>query len=1719
MNRPAAEFRSLVFRAVLAFLMFAGSSQAQAQFCSDSTVAGTFIDWTTGANGGAPAANCGALNRCYCPALDGAPVTEVIPPNCDATTQSCTVRVSVPLLLPGNEFNDASHETEIYWFRGATPSSCTFIPNVNCTAISICGSVLGGVLGASPIETSRGTAYIQVSASCSTVDSLAAAGFYSFNATTCYINGSAAAASCASAQACSERRLDVPSLDLTVAALKAALKCAIPPPDNCAEESGGGSLLDQLAGGGVGKRPSAGAAGDSCKDCVRTSGPAGCGQGIFGRGPSCTPQGSGPGALLRYHANSVGATGMPGSAAWKVRLGRNWSHDFAERIVIDPDVNHVWLLTRYGTFREFRKTGGGAGTFAYPVANNSPSDEYRQLVVTTNGSGGATAWELKGLDGTVQFFRGDGTWDRTVDRNGNTWQAHYDDAANPTKLTRVIFPDKRRERFEYNALSGKLERIFEDGVNLVLTRQWVYSWSGDDLVSILRPDGTSWQFFYADSSHPGFLTRVDLVGTDGTSRRIESTFEYDTLGNTTALCRGEIACTGPSAGSPVDKLTFAYTNPTLPTQTVVTHFLTHDAPPVTMPVTYTIERDPRSIKARVKSMSGDCGSCGLSPNTSFDYNDPANPLKPTAMTDGNTNRTEYTYAANGMTLTKTEAKGTAEQRTTTWTYGSANFPAFPTLTTSPSSDDIPGHLRSTAFELDPAKGNLTKRTIDGYEGGVPFPSAVRETVYGYDPTSGQLASIDPPGFEASDATTTAYDEDRGSLIPLTREDPVVGTTSFVHDDWNRQIRVIDPNAVVTDTVYDSLNRVVSVAQRALDSGAPDAADLVTTYHYDCPAGTPEDGALPCRTFRDLRCIQLPKGNGIEYLYDAAGRQVQIRRKADCDPATQPFERTVFALDVSGNRTSESFEVREGSDWIVKSATQNLYTTTCHVDKTTRGIGSASPSTTEYCYDRNNNLAMVWDANHPRASFPSGSMTYEYDALDRMKTAIQPWGGSGGGTSSTSYRYDSQDHLRLVIDANSNMTTYETGDRDLMTEESSPVFSGAANFTTYSYDEHGNLALKTDPRGVTVVQQHDPADRMTLMNPPGADLDTTYLYDSPSVDFSKGRLTSISRPGSTISYEYDRFGRMTKDGALAYGYDPNGNRTTIAYSPTVALCYGFDALDRPVALKHTTTGGDPCAGSSLVASASYLPSGPLTSLALGNGLTETRFFDDRYYPDRIQVPSRLDWDYTVDAVGNPTLVSDLLTPAGSRTYGYQDYQYFLTSATGPWAGLSWTYDRIGNRLSESQIGEPSPFAYSYSLNGTGGRTPKLTQIQPRPHGNGSGVILQTYDPAGNQITHRSTDQIAAPKGSGETSTLTYSAESKLSRIAETPGLASTALLYDGRGFLRDALLTYPEPGAFEHTEPIYSSSGQLFSRRWRSSRSFGTPQDDSTVGMITEDQTAYVFYFAGRPVAQLTTGASGPGSGLVYLTADHLGTPVLATDASGATIWSGGFTPFGAPYQLVPPTLFLRLPGQWTDRAWEGLGGGGIYYNVHRWYESGMGRYLAPDPLGVQANPNLYDYAVANPLVGVDPLGLLCQLSPKWRECLTKIFGVPVDDIDVYDYSGLVTALHGGMNTSRRNSIFLVSNCRSFWRSPALVLHEYNHVIDQWNRGRLSEGAYGFESIIQWVNGRDPHDDNKWERAADFFADTHAQSLRECVGCSALPPDAPPPPPAAMSRGCGSCSIH
>jgi RHS repeat-associated protein len=166
------------------------------------------------------------------------------------------------------------------------------------------------------------------------------------------------------------------------------------------------------------------------------------------------------------------------------------------------------------------------------------------------------------------------------------------------------------------------------------------------------------------------------------------------------------------------------------------------------------------------------------------------------------------------------------------------------------------------------------------------------------------------------------------------------------------------------------------------------------------------------------------------------------------------------------------------------------------------------------------------------------------------------------------------------------------------------------------------------------------------------------------------------------------------------------------------------------------------------------------------------------------------------------------------------------------------------------------------------------------------------------------------------------------------------------------------------------------------------------------ETTDVFYFAGRPVAQLKRQQTGGGSDtLLYLTTDHLGTPIQAMDTAGGIVWEGGLEPFGAPFVFprTPPPgdgdgegrsvagtasammesagIFLRYPGQWDDPSFRSHElRSGLYYNLNRWYEAGTGRYASPDPLGVEdGGVNSYLYALANPLLFTDPNGLVAKI--------------------------------------------------------------------------------------------------------------------------------------------------
>ena len=107
--------------------------------------------------------------------------------------------------------------------------------------------------------------------------------------------------------------------------------------------------------------------------------------------------------------------------------------------------------------------------------------------------------------------------------------------------------------------------------------------------------------------------------------------------------------------------------------------------------------------------------------------------------------------------------------------------------------------------------------------------------------------------------------------------------------------------------------------------------------------------------------------------------------------------------------------------------------------------------------------------------------------------------------------------------------------------------------------------------------------------------------------------------------------------------------------------------------------------------------------------------------------------------------------------------------------------------------------------------------------------------------------------------------------------------------------------------------------------------------------------------------------VTYYLADHLGSVVLETNASGAASLTREYDPFGNLLQGGWASGYA-FTGRELD-AESGL----LYYRA-RYYDSKVGRFISEDPLNDQSGRSPYDYVGNSPLGHVDPLGL-CATAP------------------------------------------------------------------------------------------------------------------------------------------------
>ncbi len=126
------------------------------------------------------------------------------------------------------------------------------------------------------------------------------------------------------------------------------------------------------------------------------------------------------------------------------------------------------------------------------------------------------------------------------------------------------------------------------------------------------------------------------------------------------------------------------------------------------------------------------------------------------------------------------------------------------------------------------------------------------------------------------------------------------------------------------------------------------------------------------------------------------------------------------------------------------------------------------------------------------------------------------------------------------------------------------------------------------------------------------------------------------------------------------------------------------------------------------------------------------------------------------------------------------------------------------------------------------------------------------------------------------------------------------------------------------------------------------------------------------------------------------------------------------------------------------------------------------------------------------MGRQVAVPPNVQAALESIFGPGVAQVRVIENS-LFARLHlRATATTRRRRIYLRGSAAAFFDDPALMLHEYCHVLKQWEPGLLTTAHY----VLEWL--RRGYWDNRFEIEAREFAADHLYRFRALLTRCRLP---------------------
>lgn len=117
------------------------------------------------------------------------------------------------------------------------------------------------------------------------------------------------------------------------------------------------------------------------------------------------------------------------------------------------------------------------------------------------------------------------------------------------------------------------------------------------------------------------------------------------------------------------------------------------------------------------------------------------------------------------------------------------------------------------------------------------------------------------------------------------------------------------------------------------------------------------------------------------------------------------------------------------------------------------------------------------------------------------------------------------------------------------------------------------------------------------------------------------------------------------------------------------------------------------------------------------------------------------------------------------------------------------------------------------------------------------------------------------------------------------------------------------------------------------------------------------------------------------------------------------------------------------------------------------------------------------------IGRNVALPSSLLAALEAVLGESVSRVRIVEHSLYVRLHPRAVATTRRRRIYLRGSAQEFFEDHWLILHEYCHVLKQWETGELTAVRYCLECL------RRGYWNNRFEVAARDFADRYVHALR------------------------------